>query len=352
MSNNFIALTTHKFASSGELEIVSWWALVDKNKFILANNRVSNDMIENSIVITNHTPTILENKQIDVSICRYSKLSIFDVLNYYNINHPKAIQLGGFTGPMILNRLDSLSIENDLNIDTDDIVSLRSNNSSRGIGNINIKVNKLIELTFLTQYFKRKLGNKKGGEALEFYKQFRVELDKLCEPRNGYGDYRTEEEKYRIEEILLNTPNTLLLQEYIDMPYLEYRLYLTYDMESVDPSTLIGIRRKGYSLTSNREEMIDVQINGEDMVNLFADTGFKDIINKLLLMIREQKHLVISVDLYKIKTDNTWGVFEFSTEYSIEGVSVYHLLRLKNHINSSLEKIYNNKINRNKKEIE
>ena len=135
------------------------------------------------------------------------------------------------------------------------------------------------------------------------------------------------------------------------MPYLEYRLYLTNDMDSVDINTLIGIRRKGYSLTSSRAEMVDVQINGEDMVNLFSDDGFKEIISKLLKMMKEQKHLVISVDLYKLQPGG-WGVFEFSTEYSIEGVSVYHVLRLKNHINSSLEKIYKNKINRNKKDTE
>ncbi len=349
MNNNFIVLTTHKFASSRELENTSWWALVDKNKFIIANNRVSNDVIKDSIVITNQTPNILEVKRTDVSICIYTKLSVFNVFNYYNINHPKAIQLGAFTGATIVNRLDSLNIENDLEICIDDVVSLRSNMSSRGIGNINVKVNKLIELTFLTHEFNRKLGSKKGSEALDLYKQFRIELDKLCEPRSGYGDYRTDDEKYRIEEILLDRPNQLLLQEYIDMPYLEYRLYLTYDMESIEPNTLIGIRRKGYGLTSNREEMVDVQINGEDMVNLFADDGFKSITDKLLKMMKEQKHLVISVDLYKIQPGD-WGVFEFSTEYSIEGVSVEHVLKLKKHINSSLEKIYIDKINSYKRD--
>lgn len=346
MSNNFIALTTYEFASSRELEDASWWVLVNKNKFIIANNRVSDAVVKDSIVVSNHTPTILDNKYIDISICRYTKLSVFDVFKYYNINHPKAIQVARFNGPGLVYRLDNLNLENNLDIDIDDVVSLRSSNSSRGIGNINIKVNKLIELSFLTNVFKRKLGNKKESEALEFYKQFRVELNKLCEPRSGYGDYRTEEEEYRIEELLLNRPNQLLIQEYIDMPYLEYRLYLTYDMDSVDVNTLIGIRRKGYGLTSNREEMVDVQINGEDMVNLFADDGFKSITDKLLKMMKEQKHLVISVDLYKLQPGD-WGVFEFSTEYSIEGVSVEHVLKLKKHINSSLEKIYTDKIDSN-----
>ena len=193
MNNNFITLTTYEFASSRELEESSWWALVNKNKFIIANNRVSSDVVKDSIVVSNHTPTILDNKYIDISICRYTKLSVFEVFKYYNINHPKAVQVARFTGSILVYRIDNLNLENNLEIGTDSVVSLRSNTSSRGIGNINIKVNKLLELTFLTQEFKRKLGNKKGSEALEFYKQFRVELDKLCEPRSGYGDYRTEE---------------------------------------------------------------------------------------------------------------------------------------------------------------
>lgn len=349
MSNNFIALTTYNFASSRELEECSWWSLVNKNQFVLVNNRVSDDVVRNSIAVTNHTPTILENDIVDISINRYTKTDVFDIFKYYNINHPKAVVVGALTGSTLVYRLANMNLENDLEINIDDIVSIRSNSSSRGIGNITIKVNKLIELSYLVQTFKRKLTGKKEQD-FDIYKQLRVEIDKISEPRRGYGDYRTEEEKYRIEEMFLNRSNQLLIQEYINTPYEEYRLYLTYDMDSVDVNTLIGIKRKGYSLTASREEMIDEVITGEDMVNLFEDTGFKDIINKLLLMIREQKHLVISVDLYKIKTDNTWGVFEFSTEYSIEGVSVYHVLRLKNHINSSLEKIYTNKINRDKKE--
>lgn len=344
MKNNIVLFTTYEYASSRELEECSWWGLVDKNKFVLVNNRVSNEVTKNSIVITNHIPTIMEKSRVDVSIRRYSKLDVFDVMEYYGIKHPKAVPVGVFTASTLAYRMSNLSLDNDLNLNTDDLVTLRCNNSSRGLGNIVIKIDNLPELAYTTQVFRRRVRGLKESEMMELCKEFRMVLDTMIEPRVGYGDYRSWQEEYQIEEFLLTKSSQVLMQEYINLPLDEYRLYLTYDMDSLKVSNLIGIKRKGYGLTSKRDDMVDMQIPADEMKSMFEDDGFKDIISKLLFMIKDQKHLVVSVDLYKIHFGSIWGVFEFSTEYSMEGLSMKHILKLKDHINSSLDLLYRNKI--------
>ena len=337
-----IFLSTNKFSTENDVRSSSWSGYIDNNKFALLLGKANAEIEKNSLVVSTEVPNKFTDKEIDICVARYDKLVMFYIADQFNISTPKHIELTSLRIPRILDMVSEMS--SSIKLTNDSLIAIRYKRAARGIGNLVISVDKILELIFLVRTYKDILGAKKGVERFAVFEKFRNAIDLIAEPRKGYGDYRDEDEKYRIESSLLEKSGSMFIQEVLTEPKVEFRIYLTQNMEFITPDNFIGIKRIGYGLTEKVESMTDHHLSPAEINALVQDKKFQVIIAKLIKMLRELKHVVISVDLYRILDTGEWGIFEYSNEYSIEGLSLEHSLKLREQTNYSLEYIHNNKV--------
>lgn len=343
-----VCLSTEKFSSGVEVRGSSWWGMVNKNKFVLLLDRIDKELEKNSLVVSTEMPNKFIDKEVDICVGRYDKIAMFYIATQFDIPIPKYIEL---TSLRVTHILDAISeISSCIKATNNNLISIRNKRSARGMGNLIISIDKILDLIFLVRTYRNNLGTKKGVERLAVLEKFRNAIDLIAEPRKGYGDYHDDEEKYRIESSLLEKSGSMFMQEVIISPKEEFRLYLTQNMEYVPCASFIGIKRLGYGLTEKVENMTDIHLSRNEIDTIVEDEKFQAIIDKLIKMLRALKHVAISVDLYRIIDTGEWGIFEYSSEYSIEGLSLEHSLKLREHINYSLGYINHIKVNnRNRK---
>lgn len=337
-----IFLSTEKLSSGTEVRGSSWWGMANKNKFVLLLDRIDKELEKNSLVVSTEIPNKFTGKEVDICVGRYDKMAMFYIADQFNISIPKYVELTSLRVSHILDVISEMS--SSIKMTNDSLVAIRFKRSARGLGNLIISVDKILELIFLVRTYRNTLGNKKGAERVDILEKFRNAIDLIAEPRKGYGDYLDEEEKYRIESSLLEKSGSMFMQEVIMKPKVEFRIYLTQNMEFITSDSFIGIKRAGYGLTEKVSSMTDIHLSPAEINALIQDEKFQAIITKLIKMLRELKHVVISVDLYRMLDTGEWGIFEYSNEYSIEGLSLEHSLKLREQTNYSLEYIHNNKV--------
>ena len=147
------------------------------------------------------------------------------------------------------------------------------------------------------------------------------------------GFWITDDEMYRLEEVLFSTRYyPQVAQEIINVDK-EFRFYYHFGMET--PRDMICILRRGFSLNPDKEKTSEICIE-----NFYSEAGryhieVNDTLLKVIAMTKELKLLAISIDLYITDTGEV-GVFEFSPEFSFDGVPMKKITEYKEGLKKAL----------------
>lgn len=304
---------------------------IDRSKFLYTDEVLTDETIDQSLVISNSRYDILDNH--DISLATLGKIDMFGLFKRYNITHMPIKRISDRYENALLKSAIALYGQEEILFNPELTTAIRVSSTARGLGNIKVKVSNLVDISnYLTLYH----GLSRNTEA---YKSLREYLDTISIDRNGYGDYKNDTELYRLEEALLNSDIELFMQKIIDVEYDEYRLYIT-----SDSSDMVGMKRKGYGLNVNRDDMQDMSIDTDILIA--DDPTLKELIKKIQSLMRDLKWVVASVDICKVVDSDTWGVFEISEEFSIEGLTTVDVLKLTIMINNRLASIHQDKIDK------
>lgn len=304
---------------------------IDRSKFIYTDDLPTDETIEQSLVISNSRYDILDNH--DISLATLGKTDMFDLFKRYKINHMPIKRISDRYENALLKSAIALYGQEEILYNPELTTAIRLSSTARGLGNIKVKVSDLLDISnYLTLYH----GHSRNTET---YKSLRKYLDTISIDRNGYGDYKGDTELYRLEEALLDSDIELFMQKVLDVEYDEYRLYIT-----SDSSGIVGMKRKGYGLNVNRIDMEDMSIDTDILIA--DDPTLKELIKKIQSLMCDLKWVVASIDIYKVVDTDTWGVFEISEEFSIEGLTTVDVLKLTNMINNRLVSLHQDKINK------
>ena len=252
-----------------------------------------------------------------------NRKNIYTLFKRYGIYTPKTI---AFRGTSIINIIDDLEKEDML--ESKKFV-FRSLITARSIGNIVIE-NKQME-SFL-EYMKivactfkgcdkKPATKEEASKILDMSKDYGISMPSLLE--RGY--YLDNDEMYRLESILKNNEITVI-QEVLDIKK-EYRFYYHFGMET--PMELFCIKRSGYSLNPNKNQMKD------EYALIAIDGKLKKLLEKVIYMLKELKIMTASIDVFIDNNDNV-GCFEFSTEYSFDGMGISPVYKFKKSLKEAI----------------
>ena len=291
----------------------------------------------NNIIIANK-PSLVDYDFIQPNkedILFRNRLNIFNLLKKHGIKTPKTSLL----------KIDSslLHIHNELTysglIEHDSIV-IRPLTTARSLGNLVIEVYKIEALKDLrrdvTVFLKKKelksvipMTNEISGFIDSRFKHHMIDRPNL----SNRGFWITDDEMYRLEDVLFSTRYYPQVAQEIIKVSKEFRFYYHFGMDNL--RDMVCILRRGFSLNPDKEKVSEICIT-----DFYSETGIyhtevNDTLIKMVAMFKELKLLAASIDLYITDTGEV-GVFEFSPEFSFDGVPMKKITEYKEGLKKAL----------------
>ena len=206
-------------------------------------------------------------------------------------------------------------------LDTSAPLVIRPATTARSLGNMVCKVSDLeylIECIVECRIIDRE---KRKENDYSVISEKIKEYGFILPDENSRGWYRNKDEQYRLETIFADRP-AISIQEVISFKE-EYRFYYHFGMAKAE-DLLFAIKRKGFSLTPKKDEMKEECLDIDSDFKSF--TTMKETLNKMISMFKKYKTLTASMDIY-IDDKGEVGCFEYSHEYSADGVPPFMLSR-------------------------
>jgi len=323
------------FVKDDDINIIDWQSYfpdLDTHSIIYEPS-----LNTNNIIVANK-PSLVDYDFIQPSkhnMLYRNRINIDIILRRYNIKTPKTSVF------MLTSSL--LHIHNELThsglLNHKDIV-VRPLTTARSLGNLVIEVDKIEALKDLrrdvTAFLKKKelksvipMTNEISGFIDGRFKHYMIDRPN---PSNR-GFWITDDEMYSLEDVLFSTRYCPQVSQEIISVNKEFRFYYHFGMETT--RDMICVLRKGFSLNPDKEKVSEICIE-----NFYSEAGryhieVNDTLIKVVAMVKELKLLAVSIDLYITDTGEV-GVFEFSPEFSFDGVPMKKITEYKEGLKKAL----------------
>lgn len=323
------------FIRDDDIKIINWQSYFPD---LDAHSIIYEPSLKTNNILVANKPSLVDYDFIQPSkhnMLYRNRMNIATLLKRYNIKSPK-------TGIFMLNS-SLLHIHNELTysglIDHKDIV-IRPIVTARCLGNLIIEVSKIEALKELRRDIVSTLKTKDIKSITPMNSEISNIIDErfkhymIDRPKpNNRGFWVDNDEIYKLEEVLFSTKYTpQIAQEIINISK-EFRFYYHFSMEN--PRDMICVIRSGFSLIPDKEKAYERYIE-----NFYAEAGryhkeVSDTLIKLISMFKDLKLLATSIDLYITDTGEV-GVFEFSPEFSFDGVPMSAITKYKEGLKKAL----------------